>query len=246
MRSAKDYLIFALDVPSVSQARELIDQLGAHVGMFKVGLELFIEAGPAIVDHILHTGMAGVFLDLKLHDIPATVGRAVRRIGALGVAMTTVHCGESETMLRAAVEGGQDRIAVLGVTVLTSVTPADIQRSGFKAELGADIQQLVLQRASMATAAGCAGIVCSGQEVGYLKQNLPREFIAVTPGIRPQAQRMAHDDQQRIVTPDLAIKNGADYLVIGRPIRDAADPAAAAGRIVDEIDASLKATPSPQ
>jgi orotidine-5'-phosphate decarboxylase len=243
MPSAKERIIFALDVPSTAQAQHLVKQLGAHVGMFKIGLELFIQAGPAIVEHILRAGTAGIFLDLKLHDIPATVHRAVQRIADLGVAMTTVHCGESAAMLQAAVEGSQGQVSVLGVTVLTSVTANDLQRAGFKVELSTKAAPLVLQRAKMALAAGCAGIVCSGQEVGQLKRSLPASMIAVTPGIRLPAQQVAGDDQQRIMTPARAVQNGADYLVIGRPIRDAADPVATVRRIIADIE-SVADTPS--
>jgi len=237
MRKPKDYIIFPLDVPSRKEAEHLIKLLSGHIGMFKVGLELFIQSGPDIVEMIHASGDAGVFLDLKLHDIPVTVSRAVARVAELGVRFATVHCGESIRMLEAAVSAADGRVALLGVTVLTSVSTGDIRTAGFKEELYSDMTRLVLKRAAMAKTAGCAGIVCSGREVSLIKKSFT-DFIAVTPGIRPSWQG-ADDDQKRIVTPARAIRNGSDYLVIGRPIRDADDPRAAADWIVSEIESAL-------
>jgi orotidine-5'-phosphate decarboxylase len=240
MKSAKDFIIFPLDVPSASEARRYVETLGEAIGMFKVGLELFIRCGPQLVADILSAGSAGVFLDLKLHDIPATVARAMSGIAGLGVQLTTVHCGEDPRMLKAAVEASMGRVGVLGITVLTSVGAADIAAAGFREELSGDLSRLVLKRAEMAKAAGCAGIVCSGLEVKPIKRLLGREFIAVTPGIRPLWSAGGEDDQKRVVTPAEAVADGADYLVIGRPIRDAADPLAAARRVTEEIAAVLQ------
>ncbi len=234
MRSAKDYIIFPLDVSSLNEAKQYVQLLSGHVGMFKVGLELFIRTGPEIITFIKDNG-ADIFLDLKLHDIPATVLRAMRGIADLNVKFATVHCGESETMLRSAVEGSGGRVGVLGVTVLTSVSGDDIKHSGFNEVYVSDMSRLVMKRARMAKDAGVAGIVCSGLEVKMIKENFGSEFITVTPGIRP-AEGMGKDDQQRVVTPGQAVKNGADYLVIGRPIRDAKDPKAAARKISEEIE----------
>jgi orotidine-5'-phosphate decarboxylase len=233
-RAPLDYIIFPLDVPSEADAERYIDLLAGRVGMFKVGLELFIQAGPSVVRRIVDAG-GNVFLDLKLHDIPATVGRSMARVADLGVSLATVHCGESLRMLEAAVTGAAGKVAVLGVTVLTSVTTKDLRSAGFRDELAADMEAMVLKRAGMARLAGCAGVVCSPLEVERIKKKHGSGFLAVTPGVRPSWEVVAGDDQQRVATPASAVAAGADYLVIGRPIRDAADPVAAAAKIADEI-----------
>jgi orotidine-5'-phosphate decarboxylase len=158
------------------------------------------------------------------------------RIADLGVRFATVHCGESRTMLDAAVRGSGGRVGVLGVTVLTSVSTADLRLAGFAD--GMAVAELVQRRAAMAKAAGCRGVVCSGLEAAALKAALGGDFLAVTPGIRP-AEGVPAGDQRRVVTPAGAISAGADYLVVGRPIRDAQDPVAAADAIVAEIAAAL-------
>lgn len=234
MKKPSDYIIFPLDVPSEAEAERYIDLLTGHVGMFKVGLELFIQAGPSIVRRIVAAG-GKVFLDLKLHDIPATVNRAMARAAELGATLATVHCGESIRMLEAAVEGSAGRVAVLGVTVLTSVSGADLRAAGFREGYTNRLEELVFHRADSARRAGCAGVVCSPLEVAGIKSRLGDGFLAVTPGVRPSWETVAGDDQQRIATPASAVAAGADYLVIGRPIRDAGDPAAAADIIADEI-----------
>jgi orotidine-5'-phosphate decarboxylase len=239
MKTAKDYIVFPLDVPSPETARALVTLLADEVGMFKIGLELFIRSGPQLVRWIAQAGSAKVFLDLKLHDIPATVQRAMTQVADLGVFFTTVHCGESLTMLEAAVAGAAGKVNVLGVTVLTSVSPDDVKAAGYQEPYFNDLQQLVMKKAVMARDAGCAGIVCSGQEVRTVKDALGESFQAVTPGIRPVGKTVAQDDQSRIVTPAMAIARGSDYLVIGRPIRDATDPKAAAREIASEIQAVL-------
>ena len=237
MRQAKESIVFPLDVASVEAAKKYIQLLSGEIGIFKVGLELFVQAGPDIVRWIRDAGDTRIFLDLKFHDIPATVSRAMRRVADLGVAWATVHCGESPRMLAAAVEGGAGKVEILGVTVLTSVSSEEIHAAGFHRELAEDPGKLVLQRAAMAHAAGCAGVVCSGREAAGIKSAFGRNFLAVTPGIRPAWEGSSADDQARITTPAQAIRNGADYLVIGRPIRDAADPREAARRIAQEIAA---------
>lgn len=206
--------------------------------MFKVGLELFIQSGPEIISFIKSSG-AGVFLDLKLHDIPATVSRAMERVADLGADFATVHCGESQRMLEAAVKGSQGRVGVLGVTVLTSVMAEDILTAGFKEEFTSDMSKLVMKRAVMAKEAGCTGIVCSGLEAERVKKDLGKDFVTVTPGIRPAWDGMEKNDQRRVTTPAQAVKNGSDYLVIGRPIRDAKDPKEAAIRISEEIELGI-------
>ncbi len=242
-RSAKDYIIFPLDMPSKEAAYASVRQLSGEVGMFKVGLELFIRSGPEIIERIREAGDAGIFLDLKLHDIPVTVSRAMSQIAEYDVALATVHCGESAEMLRAAVEGAKGKVGVLGVTVLTSVSAEDIRACGFSEEMAGDLTKLVLHRAAMANTAGCAGVVCSGHEVKMIKEIFGNQFLAITPGIRPDQKCGHDDDQQRVVTPAMAVANGSDYLVIGRPIRDAGDPVAAARRIADEIGDALAKLP---
>ncbi len=239
MRQAKDYIIFPLDVASEDEARRYVELLADHVGLFKVGLELFIRCGPQIVRFINSAGSAGVFLDLKLHDIPATVFRAMGGIADLGVHFATVHCGETPKMLETAVAGSRGQVRILGVTVLTSVSAEDIETAGYRSEFYPDLSGLVLKRARMAQKAGCAGVVCSGLEALAIKQQIGVDFITVTPGIRPSWAAGKKDDQQRVTTPARAVENGSDYLVIGRPIRDAAAPREAARRVAEEIQAVL-------
>lgn len=239
MKTARDYLVFPLDVPTVKAACDLVALLSDCVGMFKVGLELFLEGGPDVIAAVRDAGAARIFLDLKLHDIPATVARSMQRIGAMGIDYATVHCGESKAMLEAAVAGSDGHVGVLGVTVLTSVNRTDIHKSGFKDEFIADMRKLVVKRALMAREAGCCGVVCSGLEVKSLKALLGGDFLAVTPGIRPAWEHMERGDQERVVTPSAAVKAGSDYVVVGRPIRDAQDPRTAALHVVEEIETVL-------
>jgi orotidine-5'-phosphate decarboxylase len=236
MKPGKDRIIFPLDVASMDEARKYVELLAEGVGLFKVGLELFVRCGPEIIDFIHQQTAARVFLDLKLHDIPATVGRAMSQIADLGVAFATVHVGETPRMLEAAVEGGAGRVGILGVTVLTSVSAMDLESSGYRSMYYADVSQLVLKRAQQAHGTGCAGVICSGQEAGQIKDRFGKDFLAVTPGIRPAWSINEREDQRRITTPAQAITAGADYLVIGRPIRDAEDPLQAAALIADEIE----------
>ena len=236
MKKAKDYIIFPLDVASISEAKKYVELLAESVGMFKVGLELFVHSGPEIIRFIHSQRAARVFLDLKLHDIPTTVGRAMARIAELEVAFATVHVGESRSMLEAAVEGSHGKVGVLGVTVLTSVSAADLKLAGYREELFNDMLHAVMQRAQIAHATGCAGVICSGLEAEPIKEKLGRDFLAVTPGVRPAWMVAEKEDQKRISTPTQAIAAGADYLVIGRPIRNAEDPRQAAARIAAEIE----------
>jgi orotidine-5'-phosphate decarboxylase len=241
MRLPKDYIIFPLDVPNREAAVAHADLLKDSVGMFKIGLELFVQAGAEMITTIGEQTRAPMFLDLKLHDIPATVERAMAVIASLGVRFATVHCGENFQMLEAAVAGSRGEVAVLGVTVLTSVGAADIRRAGYRQEFVDNLDELVLQRASDAKNAGCAGVVCSGREASLIKSELGTGFLTVTPGIRPQWSLGSGDDQRRATTPVQAIQAGSDYLVIGRPIRDADDPVKAAEKVADEVGAALKA-----
>jgi orotidine-5'-phosphate decarboxylase len=245
MKTGKDFIIFPLDVSSPETAMGLVEGLAEAVGMFKVGLELFVRSGPDLVRRIVAAGSAKVFLDLKLHDIPVTVKRAMAQVADLGVEFATVHCGDSQAMLEAAVDGSAGRVKVLGVTVLTSVAAADVAEAGYRQRYSANLTDLVLKRAAMAKRSGCAGVVCSGDEVRQIKAALGGDFLTVTPGIRPRDLKVPEDDQSRIVTPAMAIARGADYLVIGRPIRDAADPLAAARAIAAEIRSAATRSDQP-
>ncbi|MFP4650506.1 MAG: orotidine-5'-phosphate decarboxylase [Desulfobacterales bacterium] len=237
-KQARDYIVFPLDVSSLKEAEDLVRVLSGRVGMFKVGLELFIAAGQSILKTIRAEGDAKIFLDLKLHDIPATVGRSMQRIAAMKAAYATVHCGESRAMLEAAVKGAGKKTGVLGVTVLTSVSGNDLMEAGFDRAYASDPAGLVMKRAQGAYEAGCAGVVCSGREAASIKQRFGTGFVTMVPGIRP-GWAVEDDDQKRVVTPSEAIRNGADYLVIGRPIRDAGDPADAADMIAGEIEGAV-------
>jgi len=241
-RRPEDHIIFPLDVASRKEALILAEKLSGKVGLFKIGLELFIRCGPDIVRAVSAAGPARVFLDLKLHDIPETVSRAVRAVADLEVVFATVHCGDSMAMLEAATAAGKGKVQLLGVTLLTHLSGKALQSAGYAAAYRKDAALLVLQRAAMAKKAGCAGVICSGLEVKNIKETLGHDFLAVTPGIRPSWEPLSRDDQVRIVTPGQAIREGADYLVIGRPIRDAEDPGRAAERVAEEIHAALKSS----
>ena len=242
MKTPRDYIVFPLDVSTLQEAKDYLDLLGPHVGMFKVGLELFTRCGAEIIGHIRRAAEARIFLDLKLHDIPNTVARTMAVIADLGVSYATVHCDTSR-MLAAAVDGSRGRVGVLGVTVLTSTSAQELRTAGFARDLWEDASGLVLQRAGRAHAAGCTGVVCSGQEVAMIRQHFGRVFTTVTPGIRPAWGNLSRDDQQRVSTPAQAIGSGSDYLVVGRPIRRAPDPVAAVRRLAADIESALKSSP---
>jgi orotidine-5'-phosphate decarboxylase len=235
--SAKDRLIFALDYPGLEEATKAVVVLKDHVGLFKVGLELFVSSGPGIFKVIAETSGCGVFLDLKFHDIPETVQAAVKAAAAYQVQFVTVHASGGKEMLRRAVDNSRMGTKVLAVTVLTGLSQPDLRDIGIDKNL--DPLGLVLMRARLAMEAGCAGVVCSGPEVRSLKERIGKGLIAVVPGIRPEWAAVPKDDQKRISTPRQAIIDGADYLVVGRPIRAAKDLAQAADRIVEEIMAAL-------
>jgi orotidine-5'-phosphate decarboxylase len=237
--TAKDKLIFPLDLPDANEARKYVGLLGDHVGFFKIGLELFVSEGPSVVDSLVDLTEAGIFLDLKFHDIPVTVQRTIRNAGCLQKAkFITVHCDPG--LLEAVVDEVSDHTKILVVTVLTSLDTKALVSLGIQSKLAEEPIQLVLQRAAIVKRAGCAGIVCSGREVRAVKEKFGDHLIVVTPGIRPQWSVVDKDDQKRIVTPYEAIKSGADYIVVGRPIRASAEPAEAAARVVEEIDKALQ------
>jgi orotidine-5'-phosphate decarboxylase len=237
-KTAGNYIVFPLDFSSVKEAKSYVKLLDGHVGMFKIGLELFIDQGPRVVSMVRELSSAKIFLDLKLHDISATVKRAMGRVANLGVDLVTVHCASSP-MLEMAVEGGRGKTGVLGVTLLTDNDAGTVEACGFKEQFVKDPNELVLLRARMAEAAGCAGVVCSGREAAQIKGAFGRDFLAVTPGIRPEWSLLENDDQKRVTTPAQAVKQGSDLIVIGRPIRDAADPVEAAQKVAGEIDAVI-------
>ena len=239
MKKPKDYIIFPLDVPGFDEAMKYVNLLKDHVGLFKVGLELFISQGPAILKAILETAGRKVFLDLKLHDIPATVTRAFMVASDYGPEFVTIHCDEGEGILKEVAANNPGNTKILAITVLTSLNSANLTGLGYAQKYANDLSRLVLLKARLAKEAGCHGVVCSGHEAGMLRQELGPELIIVTPGIRPAWTLVQGDDQKRIVTPETAVKDGADYLVIGRPIRDAEDPRQAAEMVADEIEAAL-------
>ena len=220
---AHERLIFAMDVPTADDARRLADVLGDSVSFYKLGLELFTSGGAfELLDWMVGRGKR-VFLDLKLFDVPATVAGAVRNLRNRGVTFATVH--GNQAIMEAAVEAA-DGVGILAVTVLTSLDRGDLDDLGFQC----DVEQLVLSRARRALVAGCAGVVSSGLEAKMLRAGVDDRLIVVTPGIRPVENRPT-DDQKRVVGVAEAFSNGADYIVVGRPIRDAADPRIAAEAI---------------
>ena len=220
---ARERLIFAMDVPNADAARRLADTLGDSVSFYKLGLEIFMSGGAfELLDWMVGRGKR-VFVDLKFFDVPATVAAAVRNLRNRGVTFTTVH--GNQAIMEAAVEAAGD-VGILAVTVLTSLDRGDLDDLGFQC----DVEQLVLSRARRALASGCAGVVSSGLEAKLLRAGVDDRLIVVTPGIRPVENRPA-DDQKRVVGVEQAFANGADYIVVGRPIRDAADPRAAAEAI---------------
>lgn len=225
----KERIIVALDTDSPEAALRAVRALSGEVGLFKVGMELFPRGGPDLVGKIRATG-ADVFLDLKFHDIPNTVAGAVRSAAALGVRFATVHASGGRAMLAAAAEAAAGSgTTVLAVTVLTSLDDADLASIGFALPAADAVARL----AEMAVGAGIGGIVCSAKEVAALRNRLGGGVVLVTPGVRLPDD--APGDQKRVVTPSEAIRSGADYLVVGRPITKAAEPVAAARRFAAEM-----------
>lgn len=232
MQNGRDSLIVALDVPNAEKARALVAQLGESVSFYKVGNELFTAVGPEFVRDLVASGKK-VFLDLKFHDIPNTVAGAVHSAAALGVSLLTVHTSGGSKMLQAAAQAAAQSGAkptVLAVTVLTSLAAADLEEIG----VSGSVEAQVLRLANLAINAGCGGIVASAQEAARLRQALGAGFTLVTPGIRPAGAVAA--DQVRVVTPEDAIRAGANFLVVGRPITAADDPQHAACAITQQIE----------
>ncbi len=223
----RDRLIFAMDVPETEQARALVEQLGDSVSFYKLGLELMMADGYfELVDWLTGRGKK-VFADLKFFDIPATVGASVRRLAKRGVTFATVHGNQG--IMEAAAEAKGD-VKILAVTALTSLDRGDLDDLGFQCDIGA----LVLSRARRALESGCDGVIASGLELPALREALDRRLLVVTPGIRPVDNKPVAD-QKRVVTVERAFSDGADCIVVGRPIRDAEDPRAAAEGIQETI-----------
>jgi orotidine-5'-phosphate decarboxylase len=228
-------LIVALDVSTAAAARKIVAAVGDSALTYKVGMQLYTSEGPPLVRELVDSGRR-VFLDLKYHDIPNTVGAAVREAAQLGVSMLTVHASGGGKMLRAAVEAAlaaKLNLLVLAVTVLTSLDDGDLGKIGLR---GGVLDQ-VLRLAALALSNGCHGVVASAQEAAALRkefgQEFGRDFAIVTPGVRPAGS--GHDDQARVVTPAEAIAAGASHIVVGRPITEASDPAAEARAILGQI-----------
>lgn len=225
-------IIFALDVGSAEQAKKLVERLESHIHFYKVGLQLFLAGWFPIVQWIAGRGHK-VMLDLKFYDIPQTVTLAVEQLAGKGVTFATVH--GNEPIVQAAVQAGSE-MKILAVTVLTSFGSEDMVK--FFGHRG-KVEDMVLGRARGAIAAGAGGIVASGAEAPLLRKELGDECVIVTPGIRPAGAEVGRDDQKRVVTAGQAIGGGADYVVVGRPLRDAADPLAVIEAMREEIASSL-------
>ncbi|GAB4271024.1 MAG: orotidine-5'-phosphate decarboxylase [Methylomicrobium sp.] len=223
----RERLIMALDVPSIDEARALVEELGDSVIFYKVGMELFMSGDYFGFIEWLKQRHKRVFVDLKFFDVPATVGRAIRALSGKGVDLATIH-GNDAIMEAAAKEKGQ--LKVLAVTALTSLDRGDLDDLGFQC----DVRDLVLSRAKRALQIGCDGVVSSGLEASMLREELDHRLLVVTPGIRPVDNR-EEDDQKRVVSVEQAFRNGADYIVVGRPIRDAEDRSAMAEKIQQQI-----------
>ncbi|MFY2762672.1 orotidine-5'-phosphate decarboxylase [Arenimonas sp. MALMAid1274] len=232
MIPVRDRLIFALDVPTAAEARAWVDRLGDSVGFYKIGMELLTSGDYFRVLEELAGRGKQVFVDLKFHDVPATVAATIRGLARYPVSLCTIH-GQHDGMMRAASQE-KGHIKLLAVTVLTSMDRADLQQLGIDREPG----EVVVERALAAREAGCDGVIASGQEAGALRQATGPDFLVVCPGIRPAGP--SNDDQKRTVDVPQAFAAGADHIVVGRPIRLARDPAAAAEAIQAQIAQALR------
>lgn len=233
--SAKDKIILPLDVPDAAAAVALVRRVAGAITFYKVGLELFTRCGPTVIDRIREAAGGApcrIFLDLKLHDIPNTVGRAVRSVAALDVDLLTLHLCGGGAMLRAAAQEVPAKTTLLGVTVLTSSDEQTLRETG----VAEGVEAQVLRLAALGVQSGIRGVVASPLEVTALRARFGASLTVVTPGVRP-AVASGGDDQRRVLTPGEAIAAGSDFLVIGRPIYGSPDPKEAALRIADEIAA---------
>jgi orotidine-5'-phosphate decarboxylase len=236
--AAEEHLIVALDLDNIEAAEAMVERLGDAAVFYKIGLELFMVPGFFGLLERLRARGKKVFVDLKFFDIPETVARAVRALSERGADYCTVHGNQS--MMEAAAQAKSGGLKVLAVTALTSLDRGDLDDLGFNCA----VEQLVLSRARRALAAGCDGVVSSGLEAEKLRREAPAELIVVTPGIRPIDNRVIAD-QKRVMTPAQALRAGANHLVVGRPIRDAADPRGAALAIQAEIAATVATLAQP-
>ena len=227
----KDRLIFALDVPEVDRAKQLVNELGDTVSFYKIGMELMMTGDYFDLLDWLVKKNKNVFVDLKLFDVPATVSKAVKRLSKRGAYFTTIH-GNQSMMEAAAAEKGD--LKVLAVTALTSLDQGDLNDMGFTC----DVQELVISRAKRALSSGCDGIVASGLELEHIRNEVDQKLVIVTPGIRPVLNRPT-DDQKRVVTVEQAFQWGADHIVVGRPIKNATNPREAAELIQETIANSV-------
>ena len=238
-RSVRDRLILALDLDNLERVKKLVRLLSGEIGMFKVGKQLFLHAGPVVVKLIQEMG-GEVFLDLKFHDIPTTVAKAAIEATRLGVKMLNVHAsGSLEMMSRTVKEVNRvcrqeklRRPTMLAVTVLTSLDKSDLSKVG----VGGEVVDQVVRLALLSRKAGIDGVVASPHEVAQIRAACGRRFIIVSPGVRPRGK--AKDDQSRVMTPGEAIRVGADYIVVGRPIVEAKDPLRGAREIISELEES--------
>lgn len=232
---ARERVIVALDVPDLARLRELLDRLEGQPAFYKVGLELFVAEGERAVE-LVRTRGGRLFLDLKLHDIPETVARAVTAAARIEADFLTVHTSGGFEMMRRAAEAAAGKPKILGVTVLTSLLEEDLRADGIELS----VAETVRARARVAARAGISGLVCSPQEIDAARE-ASRDLLLVVPGIRPTGgEGSAYGDQKRVATASQAIFHGADYIVVGRPIRDASHPARAFSDLVDEVDAAAK------
>ena len=233
INDARQHLIVALDVSSAVAARKIVAAVGDSASTYKVGMQLYTAEGPQIVRELVAPGRR-IFLDLKYHDIPTTVASAVREAAKLGVSMLTVHASGGSKMLRAAVDAAaivNPELMVLGVTVLTSMDENDLEETGARRK----VLDQVLRLAELAIRSGCQGIVTSARETAHVRSRLGHKFAIVNPGIRPAGADRG--DQSRVVTPAEAIAAGATHIVVGRPITEAANPAAEVEKILQEMSA---------
>ncbi len=226
-------IIFALDLPDLEKAKPYIEILEEKVGMFKVGLELFIKEGRNVIDYINKNTKTPVFLDLKILDIPKTVERSVKSAKDLGIEFFTIHAHDRQT-LSAASSAADGKISLLGVTVLTSLNSENLEEQGLKRKYFENPGALVRKRVAFSYECGLKGVVCSPFEASFVKNAADMDFLAVTPGIRLSYNK--NEDQKRFTDPYNAIKNGSDYIVVGRPVRDAENPAKEAEKILKEIE----------
>jgi orotidine-5'-phosphate decarboxylase len=226
-------LIIALDVPSADAIPEVVNSLPEAVRFYKVGLELFVASGPEALTFLQKRGKR-IFLDLKLHDIPRTVARAVASASGYGVSLLTVHAGGGRAMLSAAAEARPAGMNIVAVTTLTSLDQSDLTELG----VTRDIREHTVELGALAIACGIDGLVCSPLEIRAFRQRIGAEPVIVTPGIRPAGGDLG--DQKRVATPAMAVADGASFLVVGRPILEATNPGLAAEQILQEIQAAVQ------